>query len=219
MQIKLDFSRLQLSDREVQILLLAAEGKSDKEITQELGLSAGTVRTYWERTRQKLQSRSRSEAIAKTLKEIYANALDDYIASRLWLDILIENLETIAIFNLDPSGKLMSWNIGVHRLFGYEENEFVGQPFSLIFTPEDVQIGAHEQEMQVARDRGKSTDNRFHLRKDGTRIWAVGTLVAIKHDGLVVGYAKLIQDATALKQATDETHRLAERLVQAETND
>lgn len=66
-----------LSVREHEVVNLAAEGRTDKEIAGEMGISAGTVRTYWNRLRTKLSVTTRAEAIAKVLKSASRTAIEE----------------------------------------------------------------------------------------------------------------------------------------------
>ena len=83
--------------------------------------------------------------------------------------LLMENVKDYAIFLLDNQGRVVTWNTGAERILGYKEAEIVGQPFARIFTPEDVEQDQPELELRVAADKGRVEDERWHVRKDGTR--------------------------------------------------
>ena len=87
---------------------------------------------------------------------------------------VVENLRTNADFTLNADAISGSWNRGVYELFGYEEHEFVGQPGRIIFTSEDRALGVVEQELAVALEQGEAMDDRWHMRKDGSRFWVNG---------------------------------------------
>jgi PAS domain S-box-containing protein len=97
-----------------------------------------------------------------------------------WLDEryrqIIEQVEDYAIFTLDNEGLVSSWNEGAERILGFSEEEALGQPGSFIFTPEDREQGAPEQEIETAQLKGRTNDERWHLRKDGSRFFARGVL-------------------------------------------
>lgn len=121
-----------------------------------------------------------------------------------------------AIITQDLNGRITSWNIGAQRIFGYREEEVLGQLGDLIFIPEDRKRGAPEEEMRVARLEGRAEDERWHLRKDGTRFFCSGVMTPIE-DGEIRGYAKIARDLTGNKQAEarrEETlaHETATRL-------
>ena len=109
-----------------------------------------------------------------------------------------------AIFAIDPEGILLSWNAGVQHILGYSEEEWIGQHASIIFTPPDQ---AHEvclSEMTLAAEQGCSTDIRWHLRKDGTELFAHGFMTPIRgSDGALLGYSKILSDETKNKQLED----------------
>lgn len=110
---------------------------------------------------------------------------------------LLGNIREYAIFTLDEHGRFDSWNRGVRELLGYDKEEFIGQPSELIFTAEDRESGAAQAEMEVARRSGEAMDDRWHVRKDGSRFWANGIMHAVHaDDGALVGYLKLMRDQT-----------------------
>lgn len=131
------------------------------------------------------------------------------------LRLLIESATDYAIFTADPTGVINSWNTGAERIFGWTETEAVGQPDALIFTPEDRAAGAPQREMEIARDRGRAPDERFHLRKDGSRFYVSGSLFPLYRDGTLEGYVKIARDLTERKQAEEALRRSEARLQQA----
>lgn len=93
--------------------------------------------------------------------------------------LIVENVRDYAIFTTDPEGRHTSWNPGVEHILGYGEEEFIGQPFSLVFTPEDIRQGAHQQELGTALSEGRAQDERWHVRKDGTHFFASGIVTPL----------------------------------------
>ena len=118
--------------------------------------------------------------------------------------IQVLGLRDYAMFIIDPDGILKSWNAGVEQLLGYSEQDWVGRPAAIIFTPEDKAAEVCESEMRVARETGSATDIRWHRRKDGTQLFANGVMNCL-HDeqGVLIGYAKILSDETARKQLQD----------------
>src|SRR5436305_1005615 len=111
--------------------------------------------------------------------------------------LLMENVKDFAIFMLDPEGHIVSWNTGAERILGYKESEILGRPFSVIFTPEDLQRGRSEYELQMARETGRAEDERWHVKKDGSRFWASGVVTPLRdEDGMLQGFAKILRDIT-----------------------
>lgn len=85
--------------------------------------------------------------------------------------LIAQSMPSFAIMTMDEEGRFTSWSTGAEALFGYTEAEALGQSSALIFTPEDRAAGAHEEEMVVAQRDGRADDERWHLRKDGTRVF------------------------------------------------
>ncbi len=127
--------------------------------------------------------------------------------------LLIEGVDDYAIFVLDRSRRVLSWNRGAIRLFGYQPAEILGTPADRIFTPEDVEAGVPEGEAWQAFHQGRAADNRWHRRKDGTRFWANGLMVRLDGPGGEVrGLAKILRDETPLKLAEDQRDQAATAL-------
>ena len=127
--------------------------------------------------------------------------------------LIVDNLKDYAVFTIGLDGKLSSWNPGVEEVLGYKEAEFIGLPGATIFTPEDREKGEPEREREGAVQTGRAEDDRWHLRKDGTRIWVNGILTAL-HDtnGNLRGFAKIMRDYTDRKLHEEELEqRVAER--------
>ena len=81
--------------------------------------------------------------------------------------MLVESLTDYAVFMIDLSGTVVSWNPGVKRVLGYDAGEFVGLPFVNLFTPEDIARNRPAQELERALATGQSEDKRHHVRQDG----------------------------------------------------
>ena len=100
----------------------------------------------------------------------------DFPRQRDLFRLIAENVHDFAVFATDLDGRIVSWNPGVGSLLGYAEGEWVGRDASVIFTPEDRERGAHLWEMETALREGRAEDQRWHLRRDGSRFWANGLL-------------------------------------------
>ena len=126
---------------------------------------------------------------------------------------LVEAAKDYAIFMTDADGCVSTWNEGAQRLFGYGEGEIVGEDGNILFTPEDRESGAPERELQKARPEGRAEDERWHMRKDGSRFWASGFVrpVLDEEDNLI-GFSKVARDLTERKRVEEavEEVRLAE---------
>lgn len=112
-------------------------------------------------------------------------------------ELLFGELTDFVVFLLDLDGCVMSWNPGVERILGYTEAEWLGQSAARIFTPEDRAQGVPQQEMHQAAQEGRAPDVRWHLRKNGERLYADGTLVALRDaNGQLLGFSKVMRDIT-----------------------
>jgi PAS domain S-box-containing protein len=125
------------------------------------------------------------------------------IAAELYR-VQVRELREYAMFTLDQRGTLTSWNAGVQALFGYSEQEWIGQHASIIFTPHDTAVEVCESEMRKAHETGSSTDIRWHRHKDGSEFFANGFMNALRdEEGGLLGYSKIMSDETARKQLQD----------------
>src|SRR4051812_43598032 len=85
---------------------------------------------------------------------------------------LIEEVQSHAIFTLSPAGRISSWNKGAQQLKGYSADEIIGQPFSALFTDEDVVLKRPQEELERAAAEGQFISEGWRRRKDGSRFWA-----------------------------------------------
>jgi PAS domain S-box-containing protein len=130
--------------------------------------------------------------------------------------LLVEAVEDYAIFMLDPTGRVVSWNPGAQRSQGYAAEEIIGQHFR-IFYPPDVAARKHpENELEIALEKGHYEEEGWRLRKDGTRFWANVLITAVFNDaGEHVGFAKVTRDTTQRRRLQQERERALEALAQA----
>jgi PAS domain S-box-containing protein len=130
-----------------------------------------------------------------------------------WLAFLLGTASDNAIVVLDPAGTIVEWVGGAERRFGYSKEEAVGLDFGVLFTSEDRKQGLDRQEMAVAAATGRSEDDRWHVRKDGSRFWGSGLLEAVREsDGSVSAYCKVLRDRTDVRARLDALqNRLAAR--------
>jgi two-component system CheB/CheR fusion protein len=120
------------------------------------------------------------------------------------LGCLMEQGKDHAIILLDPAGTIVGWLPGAEKTFGYAFPEVVGRNVALLFTPEDVANGISEHELAVARSNGRAEDDRWLVRKDGSRFWATGTAVALYDAGQsLVGFGKVLRDRTESREHTE----------------
>ncbi len=117
--------------------------------------------------------------------------------------LMAQSTKDFAIITIDQNGCIATWNSGAHIIFGYREEEAVGQPLGIIFTREDVENGEPQKEMERARTRGYASDERWLRRKDGSRIFCTGSINPMRDDHFD-GYAKIARDVTEQRRKESE---------------
>jgi len=120
--------------------------------------------------------------------------------------LLVEGVGDYAIFMLDTTGHIVSWNLGAQRAKGYTAEEIIGQHFSVFYPREAVERGHPQYELEVAAREGRYEEEGTRIRKDGSTFWANVVITAIRDArGELVGFAKVTRDVT-------ERNRLLESL-------
>jgi PAS domain S-box-containing protein len=120
------------------------------------------------------------------------------------LRAVTDQAQNFAIFTVGVDARVASWNPGAERVFGYETAQIVGQPFEVLFVPEDRAKGAPAWELQQAAETGVAQDERWHLRADGSRVYISGLLVSVPDKaGKIVAFTKITQDRTEQRQAQE----------------
>src|SRR5678815_2363731 len=106
--------------------------------------------------------------------------------------LLVETVSDYAIYLLDTSGRVMSWNAGAERIKGYDAGEIMGHSFSVFYPPEDRAAGLPERNLAQAVREGRVTAHGWRVRKDGTRFWADVVVTALHNSaGELAGFAKV----------------------------
>ena len=117
-------------------------------------------------------------------------------ASEARMRMVAESANDYAIITMDEEGRATSWNKGAEQLFGYTEKEILGHTLDPLFVPEDREAGVPLDELRRAREDGRAEDERWHLRKDGSRFFCSGVTTPLRN-GDMHGYAKIARDVTA----------------------
>jgi PAS domain S-box-containing protein len=126
--------------------------------------------------------------------------------------LLVESVRNYAIFMLDPSGNILTWNAGAERFKGYRADEIIGQHFSRFYPPEALARGLPEHELEVARDTGVFEDEGWRVRKDGSLFWANVVITAVRNaQGELLGFAKVTRDLTQRRAHEEDLRRSEER--------
>ncbi len=130
-----------------------------------------------------------------------------------FLEAVLESATDYAIIAMDLDGLVTMWNKGAERILGWTEKEICGQPASVFFTLEDRQRGIPQAEMRAALTKGFGSDERWHLKKDGSCFWASGEMMPLKDDaGSVRGLLKILRDRTEHRQAEERQILLNQEL-------
>jgi PAS domain S-box-containing protein len=131
---------------------------------------------------------------------------------------LVEQVRDYAIFMTDTQGRATSWNEGVRRVLGFGEGEWIGRDIvPLIFTPEDVQDGVGQRDFDHATATGTAGDDRWMMKKDGTRFFALGIVTALRDEaGRLLGFTKVMRDQTERKKIEDRLRQVAADLSEAD---
>lgn len=137
--------------------------------------------------------------------------------------LLVEGAPDYAMFLIDPANIINYWSRGAERVFGWSAEEAVGENGNLIFTPEDRAKKQEEKELAIALRDGHAPDQRWHMRKDGSRIWIDGVMRRLdEENGHLRGFAKIARNATEqwkAKQKLEESRVDLERRVAKRTAD
>ena len=117
---------------------------------------------------------------------------------------LVEEVKDYAIFMLDPTGRITSWNQGAQKIKGYTAEEIIGQHFSRFYLSEDIDRGKPNEELTLAAAEGRWQEEGWRIRKDGSRFWADVVITAL-HDqeGNLQGFTKVTRDITEGKRARE----------------
>jgi two-component system CheB/CheR fusion protein len=114
--------------------------------------------------------------------------------------LLIESAVDYAIFTMTSAGIVDSWNTGAERMFGYPIDAIVGTSASVLFTPEDRASGVFDEELRCAKLEGRASDERYHVRRDGSRLYCSGVTIRLGADA-ALGFAKIARDLTPQREA------------------
>jgi PAS domain S-box-containing protein len=172
--------------------------RTERELAESRILARENEARRWELEREVAQ-RKRIESALREAEE--------------YLRLMVESVTDFAICTVDPDGRIARWNSGAARLFGYSEQEILGQELARLFTPEDRAGGIPALELATAASTGRSSDERWHIRKDGSRFFASGVLTPMfDEDNRLRGYIKIARDMTESQKAAEERARLVVEL-------
>jgi PAS domain S-box-containing protein len=150
---------------------------------------------------EKMQTRTRElEAALHRLQE-----------SERSFELLVDSVTDYALYMLDPTGRVVSWNSGARRIKGYEAAEIIGKNFECFYSEQDRAAGIPAAGLRTAAREGRLETEGWRVRKDGSRFWANVIIDAINTDGHLVGYAKITRDITE-RRAAEARLRQAQKM-------
>src|SRR5215472_12823371 len=143
----------------------------------------------------------------------------DLFESERSFRLLVENVADYALYMLDPTGVITSWNIGGQRIKGYSSAEILGQHFSRFYTETDRANGRPARALRIAREQGRYEEEGWRVRKDGTFFWASVVIDPIREDGRLIGFAKITRDITERRDAQLRLEEMQKHLAEAQKLD
>ncbi|HEY3890564.1 MAG TPA: PAS domain S-box protein, partial [Bradyrhizobium sp.] len=143
----------------------------------------------------------------------------DLFESERSFRLLVEGVADYALYMLDPTGLVTSWNIGGERIKGYSPEEILGQHFSRFYTESDRANGKPGRALSIALAQGRYEEEGWRVRKDGTFFWASVIIDAIREDGKLVGFAKITRDITERRDAQLKLDQMQRQLAESQKLD
>ncbi len=140
-------------------------------------------------------------------------AIEELRRSEERFRLLVEAVEDYAIFMLDPTGHIVSWNAGAQRSKLYSADEIIGRHFRVFYPPEQQQSRHPEHELEIALREGHYEEEGWRVRKDGSRFWANVLITAVFNAaGEHVGFAKVTRDTSERKLLEEEREQAVRAL-------
>ncbi len=143
----------------------------------------------------------------------------DLLESERNFRLLVEGVADYALYMLDPTGVVTSWNIGGQRIKGYAPNEIIGQHFSCFYSEGDRANGRPQRALKIAREQHRYEEEGWRVRKDGTFFWASVVIDPIYEDGNFVGFAKITRDITERREAQLKLEQMHQQLAESQKLD
>jgi PAS domain S-box-containing protein len=168
-----------------------------------------TARNESRETQRQLNAELEQKVRART-REL-ETALFRLQESERSFELLVDSVTDYALYMLDPTGRIISWNSGARRIKGYDAAEIIGKNFECFYSEKDRAAGIPAAGLRTAALEGRLETEGWRMRKDGTRFWANVIIDAIRTDGQLVGYAKITRDITE-RRAADAKLRQAQKM-------
>jgi PAS domain S-box-containing protein len=143
----------------------------------------------------------------------------DLLESERNFRLLVENVADYALYMLDPTGVITSWNIGGQRIKGYSPEEIIGQHFSCFYTEVDRANGKPARALRIALEQGRYEEDGWRVRKDGSFFWASVVIDPIYENGNLFGFAKITRDITERREAQLKLEQMQQQLAESQKLD
>ncbi|WP_428487020.1 PAS domain-containing protein [Rhodopila sp.] len=195
-------------DRLRQVIAKAEAGSGETAVRQ-VQAAAQHAQEHWHSYSGPTAVEMRHQGV-QTADLVPKSSRADPIRNEERLRAVVESAVDHAIITADFEDRITGWNRGATRLLGWEEADVLGRPCRLIFTPEDCAAGVPQAEMRRALQEGRAVDERWHIRRDGTRFFSIGELLPL-HDGELLGFLKILRDRTEQRRAEEALSESEER--------
>jgi len=209
LRLRQEAADLQVEVARLRQALATAQTGSGDPAAQQVQAAAQHAQEHWHGLAEPMTAKVRTQSLQVT-DLAPGSSRAALIQSEERLRAIVESAMDHAIITADFKERITGWNSGATRLLGWEEADVLGRPLRLIFTPEDCAAGVPEEEMRRALEDGNATDERWLIRRDGTRFFAMGELLRL-HDGELLGFLKILRDRTAQRRAEEALRDSEER--------
>jgi PAS domain S-box-containing protein len=116
----------------------------------------------------------------------------------------LQHIRDFAVVLIDDQGRIASWNRGAEHLLGHSQCEAIGQLHDLLFTEDDRRGGVPQRELDTALATGEARDERWHVRRGGSRFCGATTVTPVHDDRQrLLGFLKVLRDLTAERLAAE----------------
>jgi PAS domain S-box-containing protein len=133
--------------------------------------------------------------------------------------MMVDSVSDYAIFMLDSTGHIASWNRGAQRIKGYSAEEIIGSHFSKFYTPEDLATEKPRRELEIAVREGKYEEEGIRIRKDGSQFWANVVITSVRDaNGALIGFTKVTRDLTERRAAQEKALKDARHIAEVEAS-
>ena len=172
------------------------------------GFAVGTLCVLDDKPRE--LTPEQQQALTRLARQVIAqlelrNALTQQREEEKRHRLILDSALDYAIITMDLKGVVTSWSKGAVALMGWTERDMCGRRCDMFFTPEDRNDDIPEREMGAALSTGRGTDERWHLKSDGSCFWASGEMMPLTDDNDVpIGFLKILRDRTQMRLAAEQ---------------